>query len=125
MNTTDANFKPTTGPWTTEKTYSECTITNLDDTIHIASAWQDKGEKEGQSNAALIAEAGTVYHETGKTPARLAEENRELLEALSAYLAAHDVAAERGILSKCIDDGFSMKLMINARDAVSKAKGIQ
>lgn len=37
---------------------------------------------ELDNNAALIAEAGTVAHETGKTPRQLAEENRELLESL-------------------------------------------
>jgi hypothetical protein len=36
----------------------------------------------GITNARLIAEAGTVYHETGLTPRQLAEQRAELLEAL-------------------------------------------
>lgn len=35
-----------------------------------------------EDNANLIAEAGTVYHETGLTPRQLAEQRDELLEAL-------------------------------------------
>lgn len=38
--------------------------------------------EECLSNAKLIAEAGTVANETGKTPRQLVEENKELLEAL-------------------------------------------
>ena len=38
--------------------------------------------KENEANAKLIAEAGTVTNETGKSPRQLADENKELLEAL-------------------------------------------
>lgn len=38
--------------------------------------------KEVKANARLIAEAGTVLHETGLTPRQLAEQRAELLEAL-------------------------------------------
>lgn len=37
---------------------------------------------EMKANASLIAEAGTVLHETGLTPRQLAEERARLLEAL-------------------------------------------
>ena len=37
---------------------------------------------EAEANALLIAEAGTVLSETGKTPAQLAAENKIMLEAL-------------------------------------------
>ena len=45
-----------------------------------------KGEnpnaEQAESNAKLIAEAGTVANETGKTPRQLADDNKVLLEAL-------------------------------------------
>lgn len=39
-------------------------------------------KEEARANAELIAEAGNVYIETGKTPRQLADINAELLEAL-------------------------------------------
>lgn len=38
--------------------------------------------ENARASAQLIAEAGTVANETGKTPRELAEANKELLEAL-------------------------------------------
>lgn len=40
-------------------------------------------KSEAEANAKLIAEAGTVANETGKTPKQLAKINKELLEALT------------------------------------------
>ena len=39
-------------------------------------------KEEAEANAQLIAEAGTVANETGKTPRQLADDNKLLLEAL-------------------------------------------
>lgn len=39
--------------------------------------------EELKANAKLIAEAGTVTNETGKTPRQLADENKELLKAIT------------------------------------------
>lgn len=39
-----------------------------------------------RTNAQLIAEAGTVANETGKTPRQLADDNKVLLEALGSIL---------------------------------------
>ncbi len=39
-------------------------------------------KEEAEANAKLIAEAGTVANETGKTPRQLADDNKVLLEAL-------------------------------------------
>lgn len=83
MNTTDTNFKPTPGPWIYQKTaslgpqYAVYPESTGNDVALVYDA------ENAESNAALIAEAGTVYHETGKTPARLAEENREMHELLA------------------------------------------
>jgi len=45
----------------------------------------------------------------------------DLLEALGAYLAAHDNAACTGRLSALLDEGFSLDLMFAAREAIRKA----
>ena len=49
-----------------------------------------KGEnpnaEQAESNAKLIAEAGTVANETGKTPRQLADDNKVLLEALKEMI---------------------------------------
>ena len=137
MNTTDANFKPTPGPWKRSDNTSETLST--DDAIyhrHSSGAlkWvcrvygegcSSRNVQERDSNAALIAEAGTVYHETGKTPARLAEENRELLEALE--LALKELEHARRYFPKSIRnaDKFSLEnIVANAlKPAIAKAKG--
>ena len=43
-------------------------------------------KEEAEANAQLIAEAGTVANETGKTPRQLADDNKVLLEALKELL---------------------------------------
>lgn len=45
------------------------------------------GDTEFNANARLIAEAGTVAHETGLTPRQLAERCKELETALLAVIA--------------------------------------
>ena len=52
-------------------------------------------ESERIANAQLIAEAGTVLHETGLTPRQLAEQRAELLEALTQLLYRKDEQAGR------------------------------
>ena len=42
--------------------------------------------KKWDERARIIAEAGTVANQTGKTPQQLADENKELLVALSGFL---------------------------------------
>lgn len=44
-----------------------------------------------QANAALIAEAGTVHHETGLTPRQLVEQRDALAEALDWLMASRNV----------------------------------
>lgn len=89
--------KPTAGPWT-------CMITSefdgspyVDDSVHSLSSDANPGDiiclsperdgytdsaKQWEANARLIAEAGTVYHETGLTPRQLVEQRDGLLKAL-------------------------------------------
>lgn len=44
--------------------------------------------EEAKANARLIAEAGTVHHETGLTPRQLVEQRAELVAAIEALLYA-------------------------------------
>lgn len=80
--------KPTPGPWRTYDDNSQPALGGL----HVAT------EKHGhicscetQEDAAFIAEAGTVFHETGLTPRQLADaldvKNAEVAE-LGAYITA-------------------------------------
>ena len=48
----------------------------------LAHSTADDPVAERDANTRLIAEAGTVLHETGLTPRQLAEQRAELLEAL-------------------------------------------
>lgn len=43
-------------------------------------------EEERKCNAELIAEAGNVVNETGKTPRQLADLNKELIQALEIMI---------------------------------------
>jgi len=52
------------------------------DIICEAPEFWDESMEHWKANASLIAEAGNVYNETGFTPKQLAEQNKELIEAL-------------------------------------------
>lgn len=65
----------------------EADLTSDDAGEHICSF--PRGSK-GEAHAALVAEAGTVAHETGLTPRQLAKQRDELLEALRGTEEAID-----------------------------------
>lgn len=108
MNTTDANFKPTPGPWTSETTPSNVFVTRaiygangeLVAHVGIPGYRSTPDVKQNTADAALIAEAGTVYHETGKTPRRLAEENAALLAALEAAAERMEHVSQSVLIDK-------------------------
>lgn len=52
------------------------------------------------ANAQLIAEAGNVTQETGKTPRQLAEENKMLLHALKIIDGAYATGGLTGLLKE-------------------------
>jgi hypothetical protein len=54
-------------------------------------------DEEDWANAALIAEAFNVAHETGLTPAQLAEQRRELAEALKSVTSAFATEPDAGV----------------------------
>ena len=77
--------KPTKGPWTV-KDHGDGKVTiNSPDWGAFASVYvcvAGEHDPEGWANAQLIAEAGTVYHETGKSPREMQEQIKQLREAL-------------------------------------------
>lgn len=119
MNTTDADFKPTPGPWTSETTPSYVFVTraiygaNGELVAHVGIPGYQANVASNVANAALVAEAGTVYSETGKTPRRLADENAELLVALEDVMRfwMHD---DEDVMPAAMFDG--------AWRAINKAK---
>ena len=93
---------PTPGPWAPEKYSSGCGHINVTGPrllprprfgpvaaayANLAGPMDEACVAEMKANASLIAEAGTVLHETGLTPRQLAEERAELLEALQNAVA--------------------------------------
>lgn len=94
------NANPTPGPWRVSRTnaglfisgaqpgyFCEVYAGNKTSMVHIP---------EQETNARLIAEAGTVYHETGLTPRQLAEQRAELLEALDGCIEHMEWSTHQG-----------------------------
>lgn len=67
-----------------------------------------------QANAALIAEAGTVHHETGLTPRQLVEQRDALAEVVASVVAYFDAPG---------DGCFSDTQLEQARAALALVKG--
>lgn len=77
--------KPTPGKWE---------IAGKDGDSHVICAKDKHGKRRTlahaytEGDAELIAEAGTVYHETGLTPREILAQRDRLARALEAYLRA-------------------------------------
>lgn len=85
-------MKPTPGPWNfyTEPQPNGCPIVGNSDGLMVAMVahsvnYQDQKEA-ALSDARLIAEAGTVFHNTGLSPVQLVEMVKELKAALNLWL---------------------------------------
>ena len=68
-------------------------------------------------NANLIAEAGTVAHETGLSPRQLAEQRKELLDALDTLTLVIGLTPIRGNKT-ALQEAFDV-----ARAAIARAQG--
>ena len=86
--------KPTKGPWTTDEHEHDCPNQNIFVQAKgrsICKVWIGDAcfdlNGEQRANARLIAEAGTVYHETRKTPREMQEQIEQMREALQELLA--------------------------------------
>ena len=72
--------KPSEGPWTVGK--FQDTGLNNQISVHPAICTVYGAREEAEANAHIIAEAGTVYHETKLTPRQILAQRDELLKAL-------------------------------------------
>lgn len=82
----------------------------------------DADESAFLANAVLIAEAGTVLHETGRTPRQLVDERAELLAALRELLAVAPAKPPGAGIIVGIEDRH--RAAINAaRAAIAKEDG--
>ena len=114
-----SEIKPTPGPWEAERiNNSNCFDIKCECGFFIATCHDGvRSESNAEANARLIAEAGTVHHETGLTPRQLVERVKELKAAskhcedlLTSYeinrvngeeLADTALAMLRAALAKC------------------------
>ncbi|CAB5514491.1 hypothetical protein LMG26857_03550 [Achromobacter anxifer] len=108
-------LKPTPGPWRVVAHNNPTVQPNDDWTVQgpngEAICFEGKGLPEDGDNSTLIAEAGTVHHETGKSPRQLADELNGLEAARIAY------ASEFQMNSDCEPDVGSIHANIRALKA--------
>lgn len=82
MTTTKKELGITKGEWNIDEGMNDFKLSSSKRSI--CQTWSNL--PIDRANAQLIAEAGTVANETGKTPRQLAEENKMLLEALKGLI---------------------------------------
>lgn len=116
-------MKPTPGPWeatcSNERGYPEWFIRVPGEppviSYEIAKITSYRPDGTDESDARLIAEAGTVFHNTGLSPVQLVEMVKELEEALRGLVSA---------LSPEIHGSPNSPLEI-ARAALAKCEGVK
>jgi hypothetical protein len=84
--------KPTAGEWQVDESRNGFNIRPKGTGYLIAfidHEWMSSKYQPAAANAALIAEAGTVLHETGLTPRQLAEQRAALQALLAKPAHAH------------------------------------
>ncbi|MGG4053519.1 hypothetical protein ABEW79_17910 [Delftia tsuruhatensis] len=117
--------KPTPGPWFEHRegfstVYVEARIGGGMVQEVAACGPTDAGQYQQAANARLIAEAGTVHHETGLTPRQLVEQR----DALATALAGLDEAYCRAGAPLSRDErAEDRKRLIAARAALALVKG--
>ena len=85
-----SGFEGIGGPWVAIRTEAPkgWNIEAREGTYTVAIVRDGNGRPENARHAFVIAEAGTVLHETGLTPRQLAEQRAALLEALAGLVSA-------------------------------------
>lgn len=111
--------KPTPGPWFEHRegfstVYVEARIGGGMVQEVAACGPTDAGQYQQAANARLIAEAGTVHHETGLTPRQLVEQRDALAEVVASVVAYFDAPG---------DGCFSDTQLEQARAALALVKG--
>jgi hypothetical protein len=108
MKITDKEFKPTKGEWVVKSTSTHIYVSviqkagQVSQLIPICDVNVALGDYE--ANTSLIADAGTTYNRTGKTPSELEDQNKMLLEALNKIKSLN--------LNESSRDGISVNAMI-------------
>lgn len=105
-------IKPTPGPWFVGSSgaFKVASVTNA------TAIYSDHppSEKAIWSDAKLIAEAGTVHHETGLTPRQLVEQRDALAKVVADVVAYFDAPG---------DGSFSDTQLEKARAALALVEG--
>lgn len=111
------NSKYTAGPCSQGQLVDADTVCSVDDGNPVADCgFLFRSVDERNANAALIAEAFNVAHETGLTPRQLAEQRAELLAICHELATA--LAQDTGIpLEQCVGGPFK-----NYRRFIAKAE---
>ena len=117
--------KPTPGPWFEHRegfstVYVEARIGGGMVQEVAACGPTDAGQYQQAANARLIAEAGTVHHETGLTPRQLVEQRNALVAALAGLDEAYCRAGTSLSRDERTED---RKRLIAARAALALVKG--
>lgn len=107
-------MKPTRGPW---DLWGDA---NPSQVISSPAGFvaQTLGSND-EANARLIAEAGTVFHNTGLSPVQLVEMVKELKAALCLMVRTHDEPAEN-----LLQEVKEQQWLDKARAALAKCEGV-
>ena len=108
-------IKPTPGPW--KVSFTRFSHIESSHGAVVAICQKLNSLVTLQDNARLIAEAGTVHHETGLTPRQLVERVKEMEEVARA-LVAYDEAEHEDHVLLMLDYA---NMLYAARAALSKS----
>ena len=109
-----SKFEGTPGPWAVDEDGTVHTLAAMSGDIVCNSPGEMGFEYSARfwpENARLIAEAGTVLHETGLTPRQLADQRTALLEAAKLIIDGIDLGGN-------CDEAYDQ-----LRDAIALAQG--
>lgn len=118
--------KPTPGPWIVDDAQPGDAFRYVmhgdDDSFGYICRISTNGNANAESDARLIAEAGTVFHNTGLSPVQLVEMVKELRTAVRGLDEAYCRSGEP--LSKAERHEDRLRL-IAARAALAKCEGVK
>lgn len=122
-------MKPTPGPWVAKSRDVYHGRKRVVFNANAASKEPLNMKEEflqAEANARLIAEAGTVFHNTGLSPVQLVEMVKELREALQDaedYISGHMPTNGWGLLDR-LEDADRRETLEKVRAALAKCEGV-